>query len=54
MSSYLALLGAIVFEVMGTLLLPATKEFTATIPTVVMSASYIASFYLAISHHFIF
>ena len=45
MSSYLALLGAIVFEVMGTLLLPATKEFTATVPTIVMSASYIASFY---------
>jgi small multidrug resistance pump len=45
MSSYLALLGAIIFEVMGTLLLPATKEFTSTIPTIVMSASYIASFY---------
>tara|TARA_B100000767_G_scaffold125115_1_gene119248 strand:+ start:618 stop:944 length:327 start_codon:yes stop_codon:yes gene_type:complete len=45
MSSYLALLGAIVFEVVGTLLLPATKEFTATTPTIVMSASYLASFY---------
>ena len=45
MSSYLALLGAIIFEVIGTLLLPATKEFTATTPTIAMSVSYIASFY---------
>ena len=45
MSSYLALLGAIVFEVAGTLLLPVTKEFSETIPTIIMSASYIISFY---------
>ena len=45
MSSYFALLGAIVFEVLGTLLLPVTKEFTATFPTIIMSVSYIASFY---------
>ena len=45
MAAYLSLLFAIIFEVAGTLLLPATKEFSSTPPTVFMSACYIASFY---------
>ena len=45
MSPYLSLLGAIVFEVAGTLMLPMTKEFTEKIPTIFMSIFYFASFY---------
>ena len=45
MSPYLSLLGAIIFEVAGTLMLPMTKEFTEKIPTIFMSIFYFASFY---------
>mgnify|MGYP001170449335 CR=1 FL=1 len=45
MSPYLSLLGAIVFEVAGTLMLPITKEFSEIIPTIIMSIFYFASFY---------
>ena len=45
MSAYLSLLGAIVFEVAGTLMLPLTKEFSEKLPTVIMSICYFASFY---------
>jgi multidrug transporter EmrE-like cation transporter len=33
MSAYLSLLGAIIFEVAGTLMLPLTKEFSEKLPT---------------------
>ena len=45
MSAYLSLLGAIIFEVAGTLMLPLTKEFSEKLPTVIMSVCYFASFY---------
>ena len=39
------MLGAIVFEVLGTMLLPATNNFTKLIPTSILLASYALSFY---------
>ena len=45
MSAYLSLLGAIIFEVAGTLMLPLTKEFSEKLPTFIMSICYFASFY---------
>ena len=45
MSAYLSLLAAIVFEVIGTLMLPLTKEFSEKLPTIVMSMCYFISFY---------
>ena len=45
MSAYLSLLGAIIFEVAGTLMLPLTKEFSEKLPTFIMSLCYFASFY---------
>ena len=45
MSAYLSLLGAIIFEVAGTLMLPITKEFSEKLPTIIMSICYFASFY---------
>ena len=36
---------AISFEVLGTLLLPASQNFTKLIPTTILSISYIVSFY---------
>ena len=45
MSSYIILLGAIVFEVLGTMLLPASNNFTKLIPTSILLASYALSFY---------
>ena len=45
MKFYIFLFLAIVFEVLGTMLLPATKNFTKIIPSVGLSCSYIISFY---------
>ena len=45
MSAYLSLLGAIIFEVAGTLMLPLTKEFSEKMPTIVMGICYFVSFY---------
>ena len=45
MSAYLSLLGAIIFEVAGTLMLPLTKEFSEKLPTFIMCVCYFASFY---------
>ena len=45
MKLYLFLLAAIVFEVLGTMLLPATKNFSKMIPSIISSCSYIISFY---------
>ena len=39
------MLGAIVFEVLGTMLLPASNNFTKLIPTSILLASYALSFY---------
>lgn len=44
--TYLALLVAIVFEVIGTSLLQATQQFTRFWPTLGMALSYLAAFYL--------
>ena len=45
MSSYIILFGAIIFEVLGTMLLPASNNFTKLIPTSILLASYAMSFY---------
>ena len=46
MTKYLFLLGAIFFEVAGTLLLPVSQNFTKLIPTVTLAAFYLCAFYL--------
>ena len=46
MSIYISLMMAIVFEVIGTLLLPVSNNFTKLIPTLALIASYTLSFYL--------
>ncbi len=46
MSAYWFLLGAVIFEVIGTLLLPAAHNFSKPLPSVTLLASYAASFYL--------
>jgi small multidrug resistance pump len=43
MSAYLFLSGAIIFEVIGTLLLPATQKFSKILPSVILAVSYILS-----------
>jgi multidrug transporter EmrE-like cation transporter len=43
--SYLFLGGAIVCEVIGTLLLPATQNFTRIVPTITMICCYAIAFY---------
>jgi small multidrug resistance pump len=45
LNSYLLLLGAITFEVIGTLLLPASQGFNKLVPSVLVVGSYGASFY---------
>ncbi len=45
MSTYLSLLGAIIFEVTGTLLLPATQSFSKIVPTSIMIICYLLSFF---------
>ena len=42
---YLTLFAAIAFEVTGTMLLPATHNFTKVLPTTILLASYALSFY---------
>ena len=44
--SYLYLLGSIVFEVVGTMLLPLSKNFTKPLISIILIASYVLSFYL--------
>lgn len=46
MYAYLILTAAIAFEVLGTLLLPASQNFTKALPTVVLFTAYAVSFYL--------
>ena len=43
---YICLFFAILLEVTGTMLLPASQNFTKAVPTVILGICYIASFYL--------
>jgi len=43
--AYYYLLGAILFEVTGTMLLPLSKNFSKPLPSIALTISYIASFY---------
>ena len=45
MLAYLTLFAAIVFEVVGTMLLPASNNFTKPLPSFVLLLSYGISFY---------
>ena len=44
--NYMYLFFAILLEVTGTMLLPASQNFTKAVPTVILGICYIASFYL--------
>jgi len=44
--TYSFLIGAIFFEVSGTMLLPVTKNFTKPIPTIALAIFYLSAFYL--------
>ena len=44
--TYLFLVGAIICEVCGTMLLPVTQNFTKVTPTVFLAAFYLSAFYL--------
>ncbi len=46
MNIYLILFGAIAFEILGTMLLPASQNFSKAIPTSILLISYGISFYL--------
>lgn len=45
MTAYLFLSGAIIFEVIGTLLLPITQNFSKVLPSIFLIISYTLSFY---------
>ena len=45
LKTYLFLVGAIFCEVAGTMLLPASQNFTKLIPTVALSVFYLTAFY---------
>ena len=44
--TYLFLIGAIFFEVAGTILLPVSQNFTKLIPTTCLAVFYLTAFYL--------
>ena len=44
--TYLFLIGAVFCEVAGTMLLPASQNFTKLVPTVALSTFYLSAFYL--------
>ena len=46
MNLYLVLIAAITFEVLGTMLLPVSQNFTKVLPSIVLLISYGLSFYL--------
>ena len=46
LKTYLFLFGAIFCEVAGTLLLPASQNFTKVVPTVCLTVFYLSAFYL--------
>ena len=43
---YLFLFGAVLCEVAGTMLLPATQNFTRLVPTSILAVCYLSAFYL--------
>ena len=44
--TYLFLIGAIFFEVAGTMLLPVSQNFTKIVPTIFLTIFYMSAFYL--------
>jgi multidrug transporter EmrE-like cation transporter len=46
LKTYLFLIGAIFFEVAGTMLLPVSQNFTKLIPTTCLAVFYLTAFYL--------
>tara|TARA_B100002052_G_C15335330_1_gene355892 strand:- start:62 stop:394 length:333 start_codon:yes stop_codon:yes gene_type:complete len=44
--TYAFLIGAVLFEVCGTMLLPVTKNFTKILPTSALAIFYLTAFYL--------
>ena len=46
MKPYIYLLGAVVCEVIGTMLLPLSKNFSKLIPSIALMVAYILAFYL--------
>ena len=46
MTKYLILVGAIVLEVAGTMMLPLTNNFSKLFPTIALGVFYLGSFYL--------
>ena len=48
MNAYIVLFLAIIFEVIGTMLLPASQNFARPIPTSILLFSYVVSYLLAI------
>ena len=44
--AYYYLIGAILFEVTGTILLPVTNNFTRPLVSIIVGVSYLASFYM--------
>ena len=44
--TYLFLVGAVIFEVCGTMLLPVTQNFTKLTPTSILAICYLSAFYL--------
>mgnify|MGYP001162348677 FL=1 len=46
MKPYIYLIGAVACEVIGTMLLPLSKNFTKPIPSIVLLVAYILAFYL--------
>ncbi|MBA4729889.1 MAG: DMT family transporter [Gammaproteobacteria bacterium] len=44
--SYIYLFGAIALEVLGTMLLPLSNNFTKVLPTLILILAYLTSFYL--------
>ena len=46
MKPYIYLLGAVVCEVIGTMLLPMSKNFSKLIPSIALLVAYILAFYL--------
>ena len=46
LKTYLFLVGAIICEVCGTMLLPVTQNFTKLAPTIFLSIFYLSAFYL--------
>ena len=46
LKTYLFLVGAIICEVFGTMLLPVTQNFTKLTPTIFLSIFYLSAFYL--------